>query len=161
LLLNQWTRKRKEIQMTSEKPQHIGERFCSGFEGKIEEALTKAKVMHEYEAQQFCYHLPDSEIKHVYTPDFSFPESSIVFEVKGYWFKKKERNKYRLVKKQHPEIDLRFLFQKASLKLHKDSKSTYADWAKKYGFKYSDGIVPDEWLGEIQEQQQHQKVLTM
>jgi hypothetical protein len=156
MILKQGVKKRMS---RSEKQQQQHKAFCSLFEIRIAEALTKAKVVHEYEAQQFHYLLPDSKIKHSYTPDWSFPGTSMVLEAKGYWFKKKERDKYRMVKKQNPDMDLRFVFQDASLRLHKDSNSTYADWARRYGFRYSEGVVPDEWIEEIREQQEQRDAL--
>jgi len=132
--------------------------FRSRFEREISEALTKAEVMHEYETEKLYYRLPDSNIEHVYTPDFSFPESSIVIEVKGWPFKKKERNKYRLVKKQNPEIDLRFIFQDAALRIYGKTGPTFGEWARKYGFKWSSRNIPDSWITEILEHQEcHQR----
>lgn len=133
---------------------HSGKTFCSLFEMRIEEALTKAKVKHEYEGQKLHYHLPDSEIRHFYTPDWVFPKTSIIIEAKGWPFKKKERDKYRLVKKQNPQIDFRFIFQDASLKIWGKSGITYGEFAKKFGFKWSTKTIPDSWINEIQEQQQ-------
>jgi len=128
----------------------VTSKFCSELERVVDEALTEAMVAHEYEVQEFYYCLPDSEMIHRYTPDFTFPESPIVIEVKGYWgFDRKERDKYRLVKKQHPEIDLRFVFRDGSIKLHNKTMATYGDWCRKYGFKCADGKIPDEWVLEI------------
>jgi hypothetical protein len=51
-----------------------------------------------------------------------------------------------LVKQQHPELDIRFVFTSSKSKISKNSKTTYADWCIKHGFKYSDKIIPDEWF---------------
>jgi len=80
-----------------------------------------------------------------YVPDFILP-NGIYIEVKGY-LRSEDRKKMILVKKQHPDIDLRLIFQRASNRIYKKSKTTYADWARKHGFIYADnGRVPREWL---------------
>ena len=52
----------------------------------------------------------------------------------------------RLVKEQHPKVDIRFVFSNSKNKISKISKTTYAMWCKKYGFKYADKHIPKEWL---------------
>jgi hypothetical protein len=59
-----------------------------------------------------------------------------------------DRKKHLLVKEQNPNLDIRFLFQNSKNKINKGSKTTYADWAIKNGFKFADKIVPDEWINE-------------
>lgn len=135
----------------------MSSKFRSRFEREISEVLTKAGVAYEYETRKLVYRLPDSNIAHVYTPDFSFHKSPIVMEVKGWPFKKKERNKYRAVKKQNPEIDLRFIFQDAALKIFGKAGLTFGEWARKYGFKWSNGSIPDSWISEIQGQQEESR----
>lgn len=49
------------------------------------------------------------------------------------------------VKKQHPELDIRFVFQKNN-PLRKGSKLRYTDWAEKYGFPHSVNSIPEDWL---------------
>ena len=52
------------------------------------------------------------------------------------------------VKKQHPKLDIRFVFTNSKSKLQKGAKTSYASWCEKYGFKYCDRIVPEKWLKE-------------
>ena len=63
------------------------------------------------------------------------------------------QRKMRAVKKQHPEKDIRFLFQRANAtvqgaKKRKDgSKMTCKEWAERYGFKYAEGEeIPNQWI---------------
>jgi len=56
--------------------------------------------------------------------------------------------KHLSIKKQHPSLDIRFVFSNSNAKLRKGSKSTYADWCQKHGFLYADKDVPDDWLKE-------------
>jgi DnaJ-class molecular chaperone len=72
----------------------------------------------------------------------------LVIETKGR-FVVEDRQKHLLVKEQHPEHDIRFLFSNSRNKIAKGSKVTYADWCNKCGFKYADKVIPDEWLREI------------
>ena len=81
-----------------------------------------------------------------YTPDFIL-ENGIVIETKGR-FVSNDRRKHVEIKKQYPDLDLRFVFQNSKTKLYKGAKSCYGDWCKRHGFKYADKIIPDEWLEE-------------
>jgi len=81
-----------------------------------------------------------------YHPDFQLP-NGILIEAKG-WFKPVDRNKHLCIKYQHPELDIRFVFSNPNAKINKGSKTTYADWCNKNGFKFSKGTVPKEWIIE-------------
>ena len=52
------------------------------------------------------------------------------------------------MKAQHPGRDIRFVFSNSRAKISKASKTTYAMWAEKHGFKYADKLVPEAWLRE-------------
>lgn len=84
--------------------------------------------------------------QHKYTPDFVLP-NGIIIEAKGL-FEREDRQKHLLIKMQYPDLDIRFVFQTPNLKLYKGSKTTYADWAEKNGFKYSTRQIPDAWFRE-------------
>lgn len=81
-----------------------------------------------------------------YTPDFML-QNGIIIEAKGL-FHDSDRAKHLYVKKQHPELDIRFVFQNPDLKLSKASKTTYADWCEKHGFKWAKSTIPTEWFNE-------------
>jgi len=87
----------------------------------------------------------DYTIKAVYSPDFILP-NGVILEAKGY-FKPEDRRKMLAVKKQHPELDIRLVFQAPYNTLSKKSKTTYAMWAEKNGFLwaiYND--IPLTWF---------------
>ena len=44
--------------------------------------------------------------------------------------------------------NIRFVFENSRNKLRKGAKSTYAQWCIKYGFRYYDRIIPEDWLKE-------------
>lgn len=81
-----------------------------------------------------------------YTPDFVL-NNGIIVETKGR-FMAADRRKHIAIKKQHPKLDIRFVFTNSKCKLSKGAKSSYADWCIKNGFRYYDRIIPEDWLKE-------------
>ena len=73
----------------------------------------------------------------------------IIIETKGR-FVTADRQKHILIKEQHPELDIRFLFQNARSRISKTSRTTYADWCRKHGFLFADKVVPEEWLKGVE-----------
>jgi hypothetical protein len=116
--------------------------FRSGLEEDIDNILKQVGVDGEYEQNKILYIKP--ETNHTYTPDFKLP-NGVYIETKGR-FVLADRQKHILIKKQHPELDIRFIFQNARNKIRKGSKTTYGDWCIKHGFIYSDKIIPPEWF---------------
>lgn len=81
---------------------------------------------------------------HSYTPDFILP-NGIIVETKGI-FESSDRQKHLLIKKQYPHLEIRFVFTNPQNKLYKGSKTTYAMWCTKNGYKFAKSYIPDEWL---------------
>lgn len=79
-----------------------------------------------------------------YVPDFEL-ENGIILECKGK-FDADDRAKHLAVKAQHPELDVRIVFQNAYNKLRKGAKMTYAEWCDKNDIKWAHKRVPKEWL---------------
>ncbi len=52
-----------------------------------------------------------------------------------------------MIKEQHPELDIRFVFQYNN-PITKGSKTRYTDWAEKNGFVWSLKFIPKEWYKE-------------
>lgn len=100
------------------------------------------KIKIEYESEQLPYTLSFN-----YRPDFVVHKangSKIYIEAKGY-FRIQDQIKMRAVKRCHPTLDIRFIFQQ-NKPIRKGSKMKYSDWAEKYGFPYAIGEVPKEWF---------------
>ena len=116
--------------------------FRSGFENEIYKQIERKGEQPKYETFKINYVIPES--KHTYTPDFIL-DNGIIIETKGR-FLTADRKKHLLIKKQHPELDIRFLFQNAKAKINKGSKTTYADWCEKHGFIYADKNIPQDWF---------------
>lgn len=117
--------------------------FRSGLEERIADELSSQEVKFEFEKTKLKYTKPQKV--HTYTPDFYIPKKDIFIETKGL-FTSQDRQKMRLVKEQHPELDIRFIFNNSKSKISKKSKTTYAMWCEKYGFLYADKHIPKEWL---------------
>ncbi len=54
---------------------------------------------------------------------------------------------HKLIKQQHPELDIRFVFQKINNKVQ-GGRFTCKEWCEKYGFQYAEAIVPNSWIHE-------------
>ena len=114
--------------------------FRSGLEEKVADLMVNLGVDYEYETRTVPY-----TISHNYTPDFLLP-SGIYLECKGYW-DAGDRRKIKAVKEQHPEIDLRMVFQTPFNKISKTSKTTYAQWCDRHSIPWTSfGNIPIEWL---------------
>ncbi len=120
--------------------------FKGSFEPEVYRGLQNLKRKHrysfEYEPEALEY-----VVSHWYTPDWRITrkDGSIFYiESKGY-FTSQDRTKAKRVKEQHPELDIRFLFQKDN-KLHKASNSRYSDWCQRHGFLYAIGVIPEDWF---------------
>ena len=118
--------------------------FKSGLEETISIQIESKGIKVEYETEKVNYTIPASS--HTYNPDFKLP-NGIRVETKGR-FVLTDRKKHLLVKEQNPTLDIRFVFTNSRNKINKKSKTTYADWCEKYGFKYADKVIPDEWFNE-------------
>jgi hypothetical protein len=115
--------------------------YRSGLEAKIALKLSLNKVPFTYEKIKITYQKKTS----VYTPDFQLP-NNIIVEAKGR-FVASDRAKHLLVKEQHPEHDIRFVFER-NLTLSKVSKTTYTAWCDKHGFKWAIKEIPESWIKE-------------
>lgn len=122
--------------------------FRSGLEYTCALDLEAKKVEYDYESEVVRYTKPESS--HRYTPDFFVKTKSgktIIVETKGR-FLPADRIKHQLIQRQHPELDIRFVFSNSNARLSKRSKTTYAKWCKRHGFKYADKVIPTCWLNE-------------
>jgi len=117
--------------------------YRSGLEHKISIYLDELKQNYGYESIKIEW---EDLAYRTYTPDFIL-NNGIIIETKGR-FLTADRRKHLAIKKQHPRLDIRFVFTNSRAKLRKGSKSSYAEWCIKYGFLYYDRIIPEDWLKE-------------
>ena len=117
--------------------------YRSGLEHKISMALDVIKYEYGYESIKIEW---EDLAYRTYTPDFIL-NNGIIIETKGR-FLTADRRKHLCIKKQHPKLDIRFVFTNSRSKLSKGAKSTYAEWCIRHGFRYYDRIIPEDWLKE-------------
>lgn len=118
-------------------------KYRSGLEERVAKELEDQGVPFKYEELRINYLLSEGR---KYTPDFQLP-NGIIIETKGR-FTAADRKKHLLIQKQHPDLDIRFVFSNPNSKLGKGAKSTYADWCDKHGFQYAKQSIPKEWIDE-------------
>lgn len=115
----------------------------SGLEDALTEFLNERQSEVRYEKLKIEW----EDLKYrTYTPDYEL-DNGIIIEAKGL-FSSEDRQKHLAVKKQHPELDIRFVFSNANAKLYKGAKTRYFEWCEKHGFKWSHRTIPQDWLEE-------------
>lgn len=114
------------------------------YRSRLEERLARWLEVNghsfEYETLKLDY-----TVKAVYTPDFILP-NGVILEAKGY-FRPEDRSKMLAVKKHHPDLDIRLVFQAPYNTITKQSKTTYARWAEKNKFPWCPSYnIPLDWF---------------
>lgn len=104
----------------------------SKLEQQFEQILQSFDVLYDYEITKIPYIIPQSD--HTYTVDWTV-NGGLLLETKGYLSDHAERKKYILIKEQHPDIDLRFVFADPNKKCG-GMKTTHAQWADKNNFTW-------------------------
>lgn len=120
------------------------------FKSKLEERawklLQKEYPNIKYEPDKFKYKQP--EIERTYTPDFYTGKKNVYIEAKGK-LDLETRKKMIWFRDSNPHIRIIFLFQNASNKLTKRSKTTYGEWATANNFDWLD--FRKDWVHEYKE----------
>src|SRR5678809_183192 len=96
----------------------------SGLEKRIAKQIEDRYGIVAYEPIKVRFTQPAKN--RTYKPDFLLP-NGIFIEVKGR-FTLQDRQKHEWVRKQCPDLDIRFVFSNPQAKLRKGAKSTYAQW---------------------------------
>jgi len=117
--------------------------YRSNLEWTIAQQIQKEK--HELRYEIIKIQWVDFSIRS-YTPDFVL-DNGIVLEVKGYW-STSDRRKHLEIKRQHPELDIRLVFENSSRKIRKGSNTSYGKWCEKKDIIYCDRVIPKIWLKE-------------
>jgi hypothetical protein len=119
------------------------EGYSSAIELNIAEQIEEQGQEIRYEAIKIQW--IDLSIR-TYTPDFVL-DNGIIIEVKGRWTAH-DRKKHLEIRKQHPHLDIRMVFENSRKKLYKSSKTTYALWCAKKDILFADRVIPEAWLKE-------------
>lgn len=138
----EWVRKAK--QGTTGKRAGFKHGFRSGDEVRVGEQIEAHSMPVVYETFKLPYMVPEK--RHFYTPDFLLP-NGILVEVKGI-FDSTDRAKHLFVKAQFPGLDIRFVFTRSKAPIGPGSKTTLADWCRKYGYQFADKLIPESWFHE-------------
>ena len=117
--------------------------FRSGLEVEISDYLKELSVPFIYEGIKIEW---EDLAYRLYTPDFVLP-NGIIIESKGF-FTVADRRKHIEIQRQHPKLDIRFVFANENSKLRKGSKTSYAKWCEKNNFKFCHRVIPEKWLKE-------------
>ena len=118
----------------------------AGFRSGLEQDNAKHLETHDTTYEYEKFKVKFTAKPKTYTPDFKL-SNGIIVETKGR-FISSDRAKHLLVKEQHPELDIRFVFSNSNQRLSKASSTTYGGWCERHGFLYADGLVPIEWMKE-------------
>lgn len=122
---------------------HLKRTYRSGLEEEAAEFLKSRQKKVEYEKLKIEW----EDLKYrTYTPDFEL-DNGIIIETKGI-FSAADRRKHLEIQRQHPKLDIRFVFSNANAKLYKGAKSRYCDWCENYNFKWAHRVIPEGWLLE-------------
>lgn len=117
--------------------------YRSGLEVQTARYLDSIGVKYGYENLKIEW----EDLKYrTYTPDIILM-NGIIIETKGR-FLPEDRRKHIAIQRQHPELDIRFVFSNANSRLYKGAKSRYCDWCDKYGFLWAHRVIPEPWLKE-------------
>ena len=127
--------------------------YRSGLEHKLSIYLDELKIEYDYEKLKIEW---EDLAYRTYTPDFVL-QNGIIIETKGI-FSSADRRKHVEIAKQHPTLDIRFVFSNANAKLYKGAKSRYCDWCEQKGFKWAHRVIPEEWLKEKGSRMKEQRV---
>lgn len=135
---------------------YFDSKFRSGLECDVDKQIRKAKVEYYYEEEWIGYTIPAQFKK--YLPDFKIitkAGKAIYIEVKGLW-DFADRQKHAYIKRQNPDLDIRFIFSDPAKKIRKGSKTTYADICEGRGRGIFKGLkwpyfkkkIPQRWFDE-------------
>ncbi len=137
-------------------------RWASGLEGSFAEYLRSLGLEFDYEKESLIYVRTvnkgicrdcggeDCGQRKVYTPDFFLRDYPIIIETKG-MLDATTRMRHRLIRSQHPRLDLKLVIQR-DLKIQgSKNKKTYMQWAKEEDipmavFNPKNGSPTKEWL---------------
>lgn len=130
----------------------------SGLEDRVKTQLEESKIDYDYESKEGLVRFTVPEVQRTYLPDFLIRRSdgtSFIVETKGRW-QDDDRHKHYLIKRQYPDLDIRFVFSNANARIRKGSPTTYRDICEGRGrgiwkgltWKYAEKLIPEEWLAE-------------
>lgn len=136
--------------------------YDSGFEKLFADHLEKLGIPFERERDAFIYietvrksvcrecGSENCGQRRIYRPDFFLP-AGVIIETKGY-LDAPARSRHKLIREQHPGLDLRLVFQRDHVIKQTKNKDRYSDWCRKNDIKFwiCREMPPKEWLLKTQ-----------
>ena len=119
--------------------------FRNDFESAIAEQIERAEGYVSYENNPVEYTTTKGERRRYY-PDFIL-RNGLIVEAKGF-FRPEDRRKHKRIKEQHPELDVRIVFQNTGIPINRGSATTYAQWCRRHGIKCASKAIPPSWFCE-------------
>lgn len=132
----------------SSKPHGVLNGYRSGLEERVADQLRGMGLQVHFECTKVKFTQPIK--RRTYLCDFVF-SNGIIVETKGR-FMTADRQKHKMIKAEHPDLDIRFVFSRSATRISKGSPTSYADWCRQNGFLFGDGVVPPAWANEPPEQ---------
>jgi len=118
--------------------------YRSGLEVRNAKHLDDLGADYEYEPYRIPFVQPEQP--RTYTPDYCLP-NGIVIDTKGRW-PTADRQKFKMLVEQHPDLDIRMVFSNPNAKIGKTSKTTYAMYATNLGMPFAKEFIPQSWVEE-------------
>jgi len=120
-------------------------KYRSGLEERVGKQLDDLGIAYSYETLKIKFTRPTQDS--TYTPDFILP-NGIIVETKGQ-FQTADRKKHRIIREQFgSKYDIRFVFSNPNQKIGKKSRTSYAMWCERYGFRWAKHEIPTTWIKE-------------
>lgn len=114
--------------------------YKSQFEARLHTGPL-AKLLYEPKGVRIPY-----VTDHVYVPDFVSARTGVLYEAKGRFRTSVEARKYREVRAQNPEVELRFILANPSVRAYPGSRATLAEWMDRLGFSWCpESAIPNSW----------------
>lgn len=133
-------------------------KYRSKFERAIAEQLLGAGIAFRYENVPLQY--GDEHACRNYYPDFQVytkDGGEAYLEVKG-WLNSEAAVKMITVRHQHPDKDIRLVFQSGGTRVAK-LKMTSLKWANRVGFPAAEKAIPADWLAEFMTVEERQEAI--
>lgn len=119
--------------------------YRSGLETRTAKHLDDLGIDYAYEPFKVPYVQPAKN--RTYTPDFVLWHNGIVIDTKGRW-ETADRQKFKMLREQLPDLDLRLVFSNPLTRIGKKSPTTYGMYATKIGCAFAKETIPQAWIDE-------------
>ena len=144
------------MHIAASKPEAIDKKSLKPSIIKREEDVQRESIISSGKPEKIIEKILEGKMNKFYS-EVTLLNQSFIIESKGA-FNSQDRKKHKLIKEQHPELDIRFIFSNSKTKIGKKSKTTYGKWCDLFNFKYhciasTKTPFPQDWLTEVKGKQ--------